>query len=110
QFIERYRQALILTGKAIEEENGTELSLRPAKLCQYIGQNTVKQNLNISIQAAKMRAEALDHVLLYGPPGLGKTTLAATIANEMEVNFRSTAGPAIERAGDLAAILSSLEP
>lgn len=100
----------ILTGEALEEDNGTELSLRPEKLSQYIGQNTVKQNLNIFIQAAKMRDEALDHVLLYGPPGLGKTTLAAIIANEMEVNFRSTAGPAIERAGDLAAILSSLEP
>lgn len=100
----------ILTGESLEEDNGTELSLRPEKLSQYIGQNTVKQNLNIFIQAAKMRDEALDHVLLYGPPGLGKTTLAAIIANEMEVNFRSTAGPAIERAGDLAAILSSLEP
>src|SRR5699024_10167894 len=100
----------ILTGEALEEDNGTELSLRPEKLSQYIGQNTVKQNLNIFIQAAKMRNEALDHVLLYGPPGLGKTTLAAIIANEMDVEFRSTSGPAIERAGDLAAILSSLEP
>lgn len=105
-----YMEDRILTGEALEEDNGTELSLRPEKLSQYIGQNTVKQNLNIFIQAAKMRDEALDHVLLYGPPGLGKTTLAAIIANEMEVNFRSTAGPAIERAGDLAAILSSLEP
>src|SRR5699024_9581679 len=105
-----YMEDRILTGEALEEDNGTELSLRPEKLSQYIGQNTVKQNLNIFIQAPKMRDEALDHVLLYGPPGLGKTTLAAIIANEMEVNFRSNSGPAIERAGDLAAILSSLEP
>src|SRR5699024_12862059 len=76
----------------------------------YNGQNTVNNNLNILIQAAKMRNEALDHVLLYGPPELAKTSLAAIIANEMEVNFLSTAVPAIERAGDLAAILSSLEP
>lgn len=100
----------ILTGEELEEDTGEELSLRPEKLSQYIGQDTVKQNLNIFIQAATMREEALDHVLLYGPPGLGKTTLAAIIANEMDVQFRSTAGPAIERAGDLAAILSSLEP
>src|SRR5699024_173615 len=105
-----YMEDRILTGEALEEDNVTELSLRPEKLSQYIGQNTVKQNLNIFIQAAKMRDEALDHVLLYGPPGLGKTTLAAIIANEMEVNFRSIAGPEIERSGDLAAILSSLEP
>src|SRR5699024_12678882 len=76
----------------------------------YIGQEKVKENLNVFIKAAKMREEPLDHVLLYGPPGLGKTTLAAIIANEMGVQFRTTSGPAIERAGDLAAILSSLEP
>src|SRR5699024_9136642 len=79
-------------------------------LNQYIGQQKVKENLSIFIQAARMREEPLDHVLLYGPPGLGKTTLAAIIANEMGVQFRTTSGPAIERAGDLAAILSSLEP
>src|SRR5699024_4441108 len=87
-----------------------ELSLRPTTLKQYIGQQNDKENLSIFIQAAKMRDEPLDHVLLYGPPGLGKTTLAPIIANEMNVHFRSTPVPAIERAGDLAAILSSLEP
>ncbi|UZJ80448.1 Holliday junction branch migration DNA helicase RuvB [Fictibacillus sp. KU28468] len=87
-----------------------ELSLRPEYLHQYIGQEKVKENLNIFIQAAKLRNEALDHVLLYGPPGLGKTTLASIIAKEMNVNFRTTSGPAIERPGDLAAILTALEP
>jgi len=86
-----------------------ELSLRPKALSQYIGQQKAKENLAIFIQAAKMRHEPLDHVLLYGPPGLGKTTLAQIIANEMGVEFRTTSGPAIEKAGDLAAILSSLE-
>ncbi|MFC4022659.1 Holliday junction branch migration DNA helicase RuvB [Oceanobacillus longus] len=101
----------IVTGELQEDDDTTiELSLRPTKLNQYIGQHKVKDNLSIFIQAAKMREEPLDHVLLYGPPGLGKTTLAAIIANEMGVNFRSTSGPVIERAGDLAAILSSLEP
>ena len=100
----------IVTGREQEEDTVVELSLRPTVLKEYIGQDKVKENLNIFIQAAKMRDEALDHVLLYGPPGLGKTTLAAIIANEMGVQFRSTSGPAIERSGDLAAILSSLEP
>lgn len=100
----------MITGELQEEDTSIELSLRPVSLNQYIGQDKVKENLSIFIQAAKMRNEPLDHVLLYGPPGLGKTTLAAIIANEMGVNFRSTSGPAIERAGDLAAILSSLEP
>lgn len=100
----------LVTGEQNEEESMEELSLRPAKLKEYIGQNTAKKNLDIFIQAANMREEALDHVLLYGPPGLGKTTLAAIIANEMDVQFRTTSGPAIERSGDLAAILSSLEP
>lgn len=100
----------IVTGELQEDDSTVELSLRPTTLKQYIGQAKVKENLSIFIQAAKMRHEPLDHVLLYGPPGLGKTTLAAIIANEMEVQFRSTSGPAIERAGDLAAILSSLEP
>lgn len=99
----------IVTGELQKEDEADELSLRPQMLNQYIGQNKVKENLRIFIQAAKMRNEALDHVLLYGPPGLGKTTLAAIIANELGVNFRTTSGPAIERAGDLAAILSSLE-
>lgn len=100
----------IVTGEQNEDDSVTELTLRPTMLAEYIGQHKVKENLNIFIQAAKMRNEPLDHVLLYGPPGLGKTTLAAIIANEMEVEFRSTSGPAIERSGDLAAILSSLEP
>lgn len=100
----------IVTGEQSEEDSVIELSLRPTILQEYIGQDKVKENLKIFIQAAKMRNEALDHVLLYGPPGLGKTTLAAIIANEMGVEFRSTSGPAIERSGDLAAILSSLEP
>src|SRR5699024_10451782 len=100
----------IVTGEFNEDEDTIEVGLRPTALHEYIGQGKVKENLGIFIEAAKMRSEALDHVLLYGPPGLGKTTLAAIIANEMDVNFRSTSGPAIERAGDLAAILSSLEP
>src|SRR5690625_4202972 len=100
----------LLTGEQQSDDLTDELSLRPISLNQYIGQSKVKENLRIFIQAAKMRNEPLDHVLLYRPPGLGKTTLAAIIANEMDVEFRSTSGPAIERAGDLAAILSSLEP
>ena len=100
----------IITSEETSEDTSVEFSLRPTTLNQYIGQDKVKENLRIFIQAAKMRNEALDHVLLYGPPGLGKTTLAQIIANEMGVQFRSTSGPAIERAGDLAAILSSLEP
>ncbi|GAB4073317.1 Holliday junction branch migration DNA helicase RuvB [Barrientosiimonas marina] len=100
----------MVTGEWQQEDSAAELSLRPTTLNQYIGQQNVKENLRIFIQAAKMRDEALDHVLLYGPPGLGKTTMASIIANEMGVQFRSTSGPAIERSGDLAAILSSLEP
>src|SRR5699024_1537586 len=100
----------LVTGEQMEEESMEELSLRPLKLKEYIGQNTAKKNLDIFIQAAKMRDEALDHVLLYDTPRLGRTTLAAIIANEMDVQFRTTSGPAIERSGDLAAILSSLEP
>ncbi|SDB96406.1 Holliday junction DNA helicase subunit RuvB [Pelagirhabdus alkalitolerans] len=99
----------MISGEQTEQEEIIELSLRPDKLAQYIGQNTAKENLSIFIEAAKLRDEPLDHVLLYGPPGLGKTTLASIIANEMGVQFRTTSGPAIERSGDLAAILSSLE-
>ena len=86
-----------------------QYSLRPRKLGEYIGQEKVKANLSIFIQAALSRGEALDHVLLYGPPGLGKTTLAGIIANELGVNFRQTSGPAIERSGDLAALLTNLQ-
>ena len=86
-----------------------QYSLRPRRLVEYIGQDKAKQNLSVFVKAALNRREALDHVLLYGPPGLGKTTLAAIIANELGVNFRQTSGPAIERAGDLAAILTNLQ-
>ena len=92
-----------------EVEVQDELSLRPQTLQQYIGQQKVKEELAIYIKAARSRSEALDHVLLYGPPGLGKTTLAMVIANELEVGIKTTSGPAIERPGDLVALLNDLE-
>lgn len=95
---------------ASPDEEFAERSMRPKTLSEYIGQQKVKENLAVFIQAAKLRNEPLDHVLLYGPPGLGKTTLSMIIAEEMGVNIRTTSGPAIERPGDLAALLTALEP
>lgn len=98
----------IVTGDFLDEDADIEVGLRPRQLCDYVGQDKVKKNLSVYIDAAKKRREPLDHVLLYGPPGLGKTTLAGVISNEMGVNIRITSGPAIEKAGDLAAILTNL--
>ncbi|PYS41414.1 MAG: Holliday junction branch migration DNA helicase RuvB [Acidobacteria bacterium] len=99
----------VIVGSMIDEEAPYELSLRPRVLAEYIGQQAVKDNLDVAIQAARKRGEPLDHILLYGPPGLGKTTLASVIANEMNARFRATAGPLIQLKGDLTAILTNLE-
>lgn len=100
----------ILSGKPRQEDIALDTSLRPRRLAEYVGQEKIKDNLRIAIAAAQQRGEPLDHVLLYGPPGLGKTTLAYIIAAEMGVSIRITSGPAIERPGDLAAILTNLQP
>jgi Holliday junction DNA helicase RuvB len=101
---------LISGGKASPHEEGEERALRPKQLSEYVGQVRIREQLGIFITAARQRKEALDHALLFGPPGLGKTTLAHIIAREMGVNLKQTSGPVLERAGDLAAILTNLEP
>ena len=103
------RDESVITNHELEDDNILDNTIRPETLKEYVGQTDVKENIKVFIEAAKMRNEPLDHVLLYGPPGLGKTTLAFIIAHELGVNIKTTSGPSIEKAGDLAAVLSSLE-
>src|SRR4249919_203714 len=103
-------QDRVIAGPAKREDEVLDRAVRPKSLAEYVGQSTVKTQMDIFIQAARNRGEALDHVLIFGPPGLGKTTLANIIANELKVNLRQTSGPVLERPGDLAALLTNLEP
>ena len=100
----------IITAAANPEDTAVDRAIRPRRLTEYAGQPVVREQMEIFIRAAQGRGEALDHVLIFGPPGLGKTTLAHIVANEMEVNLRQTSGPVLEKPGDLAALLTNLEP
>lgn len=104
------KEESIIKNYELDSEDELDNTIRPETIDEYIGQNDVKENIRVFVQAAKMRKEPLDHVLLYGPPGLGKTTLAFIIAHELGANIKTASGPSIEKSGDLAAILSSLEP